>query len=109
MCGGRSGQVLPRRVKEDAAGRRAPCPTSRRTADGPSTRPGMKLIFEDEEDRGDGGSRGGTASRAPAVRAVAAGSVGNLVEWYEFGVYGYLATVLADRFFTPEGGSAAEG
>ncbi|WP_333775798.1 MFS transporter [Streptomyces sp. IBSBF 3136] len=42
------------------------------------------------------------------MRAVAAGSVGNLVEWYEFGVYGFLATVLADRFFTPAGGGAPE-
>ncbi|MEU4035064.1 MFS transporter [Streptomyces collinus] len=42
------------------------------------------------------------------MRAVAAGSVGNLVEWYEFGVYGFLATVLADRFFTPAGGGAVE-
>ncbi|MFG2119968.1 MFS transporter [Streptomyces sp. NPDC048710] len=40
---------------------------------------------------------------------MAAGSVGNLVEWYEFGVYGYLATVLAERFFTPAGGTPAEG
>jgi len=43
-----------------------------------------------------------------AVRALAAGSVGNFVEWYEFGVYGYFATVIAARFFTPEGGSEAE-
>ncbi|MFF4501408.1 MFS transporter [Streptomyces sp. NPDC001401] len=43
-----------------------------------------------------------------AVRALAAGSVGNLVEWYEFGVYGYFATVIAARFFTPEGGSEVE-
>ncbi|MGW4568510.1 MFS transporter [Streptomyces sp. NPDC004561] len=43
------------------------------------------------------------------MRAVAAGSVGNFVEWYEFGVYGFLATVLAERFFTPAGGGAAEG
>ncbi|AGS72917.1 integral membrane transport protein [Streptomyces collinus Tu 365] len=56
--------------------------------------------------RGDAGSR--ARARARAVRAVAAGSVGNLVEWYEFGVYGFLATVLADRFFTPAGGGAAE-
>ncbi|MEV5872697.1 MFS transporter [Streptomyces sp. NPDC052101] len=45
-------------------------------------------------------------ARGPAVRAVAAGSVGNLVEWYEFGVYGFLATVLAERFFAPAGGGA---
>jgi MHS family proline/betaine transporter-like MFS transporter len=34
--------------------------------------------------------------------------VGNFIEWYEFGVYGYFATVIAARFFTPEGGSEAE-
>ncbi|MEU9332617.1 MFS transporter [Streptomyces sp. NPDC048290] len=37
-----------------------------------------------------------------------AGSVGNFIEWYEFGVYGYFATVIAERFFTPEGGGDAE-
>ncbi|HLL33279.1 MAG TPA: MFS transporter [Streptomyces sp.] len=42
-------------------------------------------------------------------RALAAGSVGNFIEWYEFGVYGYFATVIAARFFTPEGGSEIEG
>ncbi|WP_424217195.1 MFS transporter (plasmid) [Streptomyces sp. BI20] len=41
-------------------------------------------------------------------RALVAGAVGNFVEWYEFGVYGYFATVLAERFFTPEGGGATE-
>ena len=53
------------------------------------------------------GQRRATRDSA-AVRALAAGSVGNLVEWYEFGVYGYFATVIAARFFTPEGGSEAE-
>ncbi|MGI5459656.1 MFS transporter [Streptomyces sp. CA-249302] len=43
-----------------------------------------------------------------ALRALAAGSVGNFVEWYEFGVYGCFATVVAARFFTPEGGGEAE-
>ncbi|MGC5036110.1 MFS transporter [Streptomyces sp. DT190] len=42
-------------------------------------------------------------------RALVAGSVGNLIEWYEFGVYGYFATIIAARFFTPEGGIEAEG
>ncbi len=41
-------------------------------------------------------------------RALFAGSVGNFIEWYEFGVYGYFATVIAARFFTPEGGSEIE-
>lgn len=40
--------------------------------------------------------------------ALLAGSVGNFIEWYEFGVYGYFATIIAARFFTPEGGGEAE-
>ncbi|MFJ3830392.1 MFS transporter [Streptomyces sp. NPDC090046] len=44
-----------------------------------------------------------------ARRALVAGSVGNFIEWYEFGIYGYFATVIAAQFFTPEGGSAVEG
>jgi MFS transporter, MHS family, proline/betaine transporter len=47
----------------------------------------------------------GTRSR----RALFAGSVGNFIEWYEFGVYGSFATIIAARFFTPEGGGAVEG
>lgn len=58
----------------------------------------MTLIF---------GQRG-IAGRSSSLRALTAGSVGNFVEWYEFGVYGYFATVIAERFFTPDGGSAAE-
>lgn len=42
-------------------------------------------------------------------RALVAGSVGNFIEWYEFGVYGYFATIIASHFFTPEGGSDVEG
>ncbi|MFJ8504555.1 MFS transporter [Streptomyces avermitilis] len=42
-------------------------------------------------------------------KALLAGSVGNLIEWYEFGVYGYFATIVAARFFTPEGGGEVEG
>ncbi|MEU9374280.1 MFS transporter [Streptomyces sp. NPDC048255] len=38
-------------------------------------------------------------------RALLAGSVGNLVEWYEFGVYGCFATVIAAHFFTPGTGA----
>ncbi|WP_406510475.1 MFS transporter [Streptomyces sp. NBC_00212] len=50
------------------------------------------------------------AARPPGPhRALLAGSVGNFIEWYEFGVYGYLTTVIAARFFTPEGGSETEG
>ncbi|MDH6213003.1 MFS transporter [Streptomyces pseudovenezuelae] len=49
-----------------------------------------------------------TAKGSAALRALAAGSVGNFVEWYEFGVYGYFATVVAARFFTPAGGGEAQ-
>lgn len=45
--------------------------------------------------------RTAAARRGTARRALLAGSVGNLVEWYEFGVYGCLATVIAANFFTP--------
>ncbi|MEV6680611.1 MFS transporter [Streptomyces erythrochromogenes] len=45
--------------------------------------------------------------RAAARRALLAGSAGNLVEWYEFGVYGCFATVIAANFFTPQAGTGA--
>ncbi|MGW7441309.1 MFS transporter [Streptomyces sp. NPDC054849] len=45
--------------------------------------------------------------RAAARRALLAGSAGNLVEWYEFGVYGCFATVIAANFFTPLAGAGA--
>ncbi|MFI8214886.1 MFS transporter [Streptomyces sp. NPDC085932] len=51
----------------------------------------------------------GTGEKRRGRRALVAGSVGNLIEWYEFGVYGYFATIIAARFFTPEGGSEIEG
>ncbi|MFF2196505.1 MFS transporter [Streptomyces sp. NPDC058157] len=51
-----------------------------------------------------------TAPPAPPVRRVLlAGAAGNFVEWYEFGVYGSFATVLADRFFTPAPGAGPAG
>lgn len=35
-------------------------------------------------------------------RALIAGSIGNFIEWYEFAVYGFLATVIAENFFQLE-------
>src|SRR6516162_2576085 len=32
-------------------------------------------------------------------RAVIAGTIGNVLEWYDFGVYGYFATTLSQLFF----------
>ncbi|MFH8572528.1 MFS transporter [Streptomyces sp. NPDC017993] len=49
-----------------------------------------------------------TVAPSRSRRALVAGSVGNFIEWYEFGVYGYFATVIAANFFTPEGGSDVE-
>ncbi|NXY94510.1 MFS transporter [Streptomyces sp. BR123] len=53
---------------------------------------------------------GAGARTARPRRALLAGSVGNLVEWYEFGVYGCLVTVIAHNFFAtggPAGGAGA--
>ena len=33
---------------------------------------------------------------------IAAGFVGNILEWYDFAVYGYLATILGPLFFPSE-------
>lgn len=38
-------------------------------------------------------------------RALVAGSVGNFIEWYEFAVYGFLATLIAQNFFQLQGAS----
>ena len=43
-----------------------------------------------------------SSRRPPAsrpLRLLAAGTIGNILEWYDFALYGYLATVFADRFF----------
>ncbi|PJZ07039.1 metabolite-proton symporter [Pantoea rodasii] len=39
-------------------------------------------------------------------RVLIAGSVGNFIEWYEFAVYGFMATLIAKNFFQLEGESA---
>ncbi len=35
-----------------------------------------------------------------ATRAVVAGVVGNVIEWYDFAVYAYLAKVISSEFFS---------
>src|SRR5262249_19018481 len=35
-------------------------------------------------------------------RAVISGTIGNVLEWYDFGVYGYSATTLSQLFFPGE-------
>lgn len=46
-----------------------------------------------------------TDSRFPEKKMLIAGSVGNFIEWYEFAVYGFLATVIAANFFHLDGES----
>ncbi|MFB6723708.1 MFS transporter [Kribbella sp. NPDC056345] len=41
-------------------------------------------------------------------RSLVAGTVGNFVEWYEFGAYGFFATVIAANFFSTTATSDAE-
>ncbi|MDT5013725.1 MAG: transporter, family, proline/betaine transporter [Mycobacterium sp.] len=44
----------------------------------------------------------------PAVRKAIVGAViGNTVEWYDFAIYGFLATFIADKFFPPGDETAA--
>ncbi|MFI6900781.1 MFS transporter [Nonomuraea sp. NPDC050394] len=55
----------------------------------------------------DGTGTTGVAT-ARSRRALVAGSVGNFIEWYEFGVYGYFATIIAANFFAPAGAGDLE-
>ena len=41
-------------------------------------------------------------------RAIVAGSVGNFIEWYEFSVYGFFATIIAAQFFSTDGQTGVE-
>ena len=55
-------------------------------------------------DRGAGGDPPpGVTVTEPAVmrRAVGAAAIGNITEWFDFGVYGYLETTIAEQFFPP--------
>ena len=40
-----------------------------------------------------------TAMSAENRKAVIAGTIGNVLEWYDFGVYGYFATTMSQLFF----------
>jgi MFS transporter, MHS family, proline/betaine transporter len=39
------------------------------------------------------------ADAATAKKAVTAGAIGNFVEWYDYSVYGFFATIIASQFF----------
>lgn len=42
-------------------------------------------------------------SKRELTRHMVAGGVGNFVEWYDFGIYGFLSFALAKNFFTGDG------
>ena len=48
----------------------------------------------------------GATSRPAYRRLVAATMIGNLLEWYDFAVYAFVATILARHFF-PNGSDTA--
>lgn len=48
-----------------------------------------------------------TVDAATRRKAVVAATIGNFVEWYDFTIYGYFATVIAAQFFTSEDPLAA--
>lgn len=49
-----------------------------------------------------------TGHRHGSRRAVLAGSAGTFIEWYDYGLYAYVAAIVfAPRFFTPGAGDAA--
>ncbi|WP_433275498.1 MFS transporter [Pseudonocardia xinjiangensis] len=57
---------------------------------------------------GTGETGTGETGTGSSRRAVVAGTVGNFIEWYEFGVYGFFATIIAANFFSPDGAGGLE-
>lgn len=51
---------------------------------------------------------GGVPSQRRSVRAIVAGSAGTFIEWYDYGLYAFVAgVVFAPLFFPPDAGTAA--
>ncbi|HDG9794080.1 TPA: MFS transporter [Raoultella planticola] len=50
-----------------------------------------------------------TTTMGAHKRALIAGSIGNFIEWYEFAVYGFLATIIARNFFQLAGEAPLTG
>ncbi|AWN15805.1 MFS transporter [Salinisphaera sp. LB1] len=51
-----------------------------------------------------GGQNDDTLSKTQIRRAVGAAAIGNAMEWFDFGVYGYLATTVGQLFFPSKAG-----
>ena len=56
-----------------------------------------------------GSDRATDAQASPAVlrKVLTASFIGNFVEWFDFAVYGFLATTIAQQFFPSGDASAA--
>ena len=46
-------------------------------------------------------------SQVSRTRTILAGAIGNVLEWYDFGLFGYFAAVIAAEFFPGESKTAA--
>ena len=46
-------------------------------------------------------------SESPLRRVISGASIGNAVEWYDFAIYGFLATFISVKFFPPGNETAA--
>ncbi len=42
------------------------------------------------------------SNAVPKHRTIVAGAAGNVIEWYDFSLYGYMAAVLSRLFFPHE-------
>ncbi|WP_179469088.1 MFS transporter [Mycolicibacterium vinylchloridicum] len=47
------------------------------------------------------------ANTSPLRRVITGASIGNAVEWYDFAIYGFLATIISVKFFPPGNDTAA--
>ena len=47
------------------------------------------------------------AAHVPVAKAVRGAAIGNAVEWFDFAIYGFLATYIAEKFFPPGDETAA--
>ena len=63
-----------------------------------------------DTDAGNAGPPPGVTVTDNAVmkRAVGAAAVGNITEWFDFGVYAYLATTIEENFFPPDNPTLAQ-
>ena len=46
--------------------------------------------------------RGSQMDNARTRRVIAAGMIGNVLEWYDFAIYGYFASQIGRQFFPHE-------